>query len=56
MLELIFKLKILSNYHVSAGYGKGFRLDSALLTEDGKNGAPVIRGSTAGRIATWFCT
>ncbi len=46
MLELIFKLKILSNYHVSAGYGKGFRLDSALLTEDGKNGAPVIRGST----------
>jgi len=42
-IELTFKITFESNYHVGAGYGKGFGVDSALLRE--ANGAPVLRGS-----------
>lgn len=44
MFTLIFEIKFTSNYHIGAGYGKGFGLDSALLRE--ADGTPVIRGST----------
>jgi len=42
-IELTFEITFRSNYHVGAGYGKGFNVDSAILRE--ANGAPVIRGS-----------
>lgn len=43
MLALTFEIRMKSNYHIGAGYGKGFSLDSALLRE--ADGAPVLRGS-----------
>jgi CRISPR-associated protein Csx10 len=43
MLTLKFEIRLDSNYHVGAGYGKGFNLDSALLRES--DGTPVLRGS-----------
>jgi len=43
MLTLTFEIRLESNYHVGAGYGKGFDLDSALLRE--ADGTPVLRGS-----------
>ncbi|RMD67504.1 hypothetical protein D6833_00125 [Candidatus Parcubacteria bacterium] len=42
-LKLTFEITFLSDYHVGAGYGKGFGLDSALLRE--ADGSPVLRGS-----------
>ncbi len=45
MYRFTFKIELKSNYHIGAGYGKGFGLDSALLTEADSD-APVIRGST----------
>lgn len=42
-LKLTFEITLLSDYHVGAGYGKGFGLDSALLRE--ADGRPVLRGS-----------
>ncbi len=42
-LKLTFDITFLSDYHVGAGYGKGFGLDSALLRE--ADGRPVLRGS-----------
>jgi len=44
MLVLTFRMKLRSNYHIGAGYGKGFNVDSALLR--GSDGKPVIRGAT----------
>lgn len=44
MLTLKFEIQFDSNYHVGAGYGKGFNMDSALLRE--ADGTPVLRGST----------
>lgn len=44
MLTLTFQIQFDSNYHVGAGYGKGFNIDSALLRE--ADGRPVLRGST----------
>jgi len=44
MLVLTFKIKLKSNYHIGAGYGSGFNLDSALLRE--ADGTPVLRGTT----------
>jgi CRISPR-associated protein Csx10 len=44
MLILTFEIKLKSNYHIGAGYGKGFNLDSALLREAG--GRAIIRGTT----------
>lgn len=46
MLRLTFEIELVSNYHISAGCGKGFGVDSALLTEAGRDGTPVLRGST----------
>lgn len=43
MLTLTFEITLKSNYHVGAGYGKGFAVDSALLRE--ADGTPVLRGS-----------
>lgn len=43
MLELTFEINLKSNYHVGAGYGRGFNVDSALLRE--ADGTPVIRGT-----------
>ena len=43
MLTLTFQIQFDSNYHVGAGYGKGFNIDSALLRE--ADGRPVLRGS-----------
>jgi len=43
MLTLTFEIMVDSNYHVGAGYGKGFGLDSAILRES--DGTPVLRGS-----------
>ncbi|MGI8783255.1 MAG: RAMP superfamily CRISPR-associated protein [Acidobacteriota bacterium] len=43
-MRLNFTLKLQSDYHVGAGYGRGSRLDSVLL-RDG-DGVPVLRGST----------
>ncbi len=42
-IELTFDITLNSDYHVGAGYGKGFGLDSALLRE--ANGTLVLRGS-----------
>ncbi len=42
-LTLTFEITFASDYHVGAGYGKGFGLDSALLRE--ADGKPVLRGS-----------
>lgn len=42
-LELTLEITFASDYHVGAGYGKGFGLDSALLRE--ADGTPVLRGS-----------
>lgn len=43
MLTLTFEIRLEANYHVGAGYGQGFNLDSALLRE--ADGTPVLRGS-----------
>ncbi len=43
MLTLTFEIRLEANYHVGAGYGRGFNLDSALLRE--ADGTPVLRGS-----------
>ncbi len=43
-LTLTFEITFASDYHVGAGYGKGFGLDSALLRE--ADGRPALRGST----------
>lgn len=43
-LKLTFEIAFKADYHVGAGYGKGFGLDSALLRE--ADGRPVLRGST----------
>jgi len=43
-LQLTFKIALKSNYHISAGHGKGALIDSALL-RDGDE-IPVIRGTT----------
>jgi CRISPR-associated protein Csx10 len=43
MLYLTFQIQFDSNYHIGAGYGKGFGIDSALLRED--DGTPVLRGT-----------
>ncbi len=42
-LTLTFEITFASDYHVGAGYGKGFGLDSALLRE--ADGKPALRGS-----------
>lgn len=44
MLTLTFEITLKSSYHVGAGYGRGFNVDSALLRE--ADGTPVIRGTT----------
>ncbi len=44
MLVLTFRMELRSNYHIGAGYGRGFNVDSALLR--GSDGEPVIRGAT----------
>ncbi len=43
-LKLTFKITLESDYHISAGHGKGALIDSALL-RDGDD-VPVIRGTT----------
>lgn len=43
-LKLTFEITLESDYHISAGHGKGALIDSALL-RDG-DGAPVLRGTT----------
>jgi CRISPR-associated protein Csx10 len=43
-LKLTFNITLKSDYHISAGHGKGALIDSALL-RDG-DGVPVIRGTT----------
>lgn len=43
MLTLTFEITLKSNYHIGAGYGKGFDVDSALLRE--ADGTPALRGS-----------
>jgi CRISPR-associated protein Csx10 len=43
MLSLNFQIQFDSNYHIGAGYGKGFNIDSALLRE--ADGTPVLRGT-----------
>lgn len=42
-MELKFKISILSDYHIGAGYGKGI-IDSMILRD--KDGLPIIRGTT----------
>lgn len=42
-IKLTFEIAFTSNYHIGAGYGKGFNVDSAILREG--DGSPVIRGS-----------
>ncbi len=42
-IKLTFEITFTSNYHIGAGYGKGFNVDSAILRE--ADGSPVIRGS-----------
>lgn len=44
MLALTFQIQLDSNYHIGAGYGKGFNIDSALLRE--ADGTLVLRGTT----------
>ncbi|CCQ93986.1 conserved hypothetical protein [[Clostridium] ultunense Esp] len=44
MLTLTFEIELLSDYHVGAGYRKGFGVDSALLRE--RDDTPVLRGTT----------
>lgn len=44
MFTLTFEIILKSNYHIGAGYGMGFNVDSALLRET--DGTPVIRGTT----------
>jgi CRISPR-associated protein Csx10 len=43
-IQLTFNIKLESDYHVSAGYGEGSGIDSALLKD--ADGTPVLRGST----------
>lgn len=42
-LKLTFRITIQSDYHVGAGYGQGFGVDSALLREADER--PTLRGS-----------
>lgn len=42
-ITLTFEIILQSDYHIGAGYGKGFHVDSAILRE--ADGTPVIRGS-----------
>jgi CRISPR-associated protein Csx10 len=44
-MKLTFKIRLLSDYHIGAGHGKGI-VDSVLLKD--KQGLPVIRGTTLG--------
>jgi len=44
MITLTFNITLKSNYHVGAGYGRGFDLDSVLLRE--ADNRVVIRGTT----------
>lgn len=43
-IQLTFRIRLLSDYHVSAGHGKGALLDSALHRD--ADGIPVLRGTT----------
>ncbi|ADG06919.1 RAMP superfamily CRISPR-associated protein [Kyrpidia tusciae] len=43
MLTLTFEIEWISNYHVGAGHGKGFGVDSALLRDPDRT--PILRGS-----------
>ncbi len=43
-LKLTFQIVLKSDYHISAGHGKGALIDSALLRD--RDGVPVIRGTT----------
>jgi len=43
-LKLTFQIVLKSDYHISAGHGKGALIDSALLRDS--DGVPVIRGTT----------
>ena len=42
-ITLTFEITFRSNYHVGAGYGKGFNVDSAILRD--ADGTPVLRGT-----------
>ncbi|GAB6163956.1 hypothetical protein JCM12298_31160 [Desulfothermus naphthae] len=42
-MKLTFRISILSDYHIGAGYGKGV-IDSVILKD--KDGFPIIRGTT----------
>lgn len=43
-LQLLFRITLLSDYHSSAGYGKGSLVDSALQRD--ADGVPVLRGTS----------
>ena len=43
MLRLTFEIRLKTNYHVGAGFGKGVNVDSALLRE--ASDIPVLRGT-----------
>lgn len=49
-MKLVFEVKLSSDYHVSAGHGKGTQLDSALFrepsTKRGESGQISLRGTT----------
>ena len=42
-MKLKFKICLMSDYHIGAGYGKGV-VDSVILKD--RNGLPIIRGTT----------
>jgi CRISPR-associated protein Csx10 len=42
-IKMTFRIKLSSDYHIGAGFGKGANLDSALLRD--ADGVPVIRGT-----------
>lgn len=43
-VQLVFRIELTSDYHISAGHGAGALVDSALLRD--ADGVPVIRGTT----------
>ncbi len=43
-ITLRFDIKVLSDYHVGSGYGRGAMVDSTLFRDS--DGAPVLRGTT----------
>lgn len=54
MLTLTFRVEFRSNYHLGAGYGKGFATDSVLLRD--ADGKPVLRGTAvAGLLRDGAC-